>query len=66
MHQHKTRPDYLVATQEEPQDPCHNWKGTPSFAPQLEMRPYSPAATQEESQGSPHNSKGGLTPLRQP
>ena len=48
-----------------PRDPCQSWRGTLSFPPQLEMRPYSPAPTREESREAPHNSKGILTSQRQ-
>ena len=37
-----------IATQEEPQDPCQNSRETPSFLPQLNMRPDSSAAPREE------------------
>ena len=44
------RLDSLSASQEVPRDVHRNWRGTPSFSPQLEMRTYSPAVTWEESQ----------------
>ena len=57
-------PEGPVVTQVDPRDTHHNSRGTPSFPPQLEMRPDSPAVTREQSQVLPGNLKGALTPLR--
>ena len=58
------RPDSLVDTPEEPQDPCQHWRGNLRLRPRLETTSEDPSPTGEESQEAPRKSHGDWSFLR--
>ena len=54
----ETRPESLVETPEEPQDPYQHWRGNLRLQPQLQTKTSDPATTGAESWEAPRNSHG--------